>query len=633
MPTARWRRVRYAAARFQQVGGAILLGGFAAYIFCGTGTQDDGSSQSADAVPDDDACDTQDDGSLQTADATADDDSSPTEDYDYVVPVVIPVSKPQGQKSPVANTFVWSQTYVSVIRNYSASMPGLVNVTLDDNSGADEYFGLFWTDEVWQTLVDMTNRRAQQLSVANPRSYYVRSWKQVTIEEMKAFFGVRLSMEYAVIRQRYESYWMKKKQSFLFHTPGYRQVFTRDRWLAIWKCLHFVDEENCDKTDKLYKVRDLVNYIVGKFRAHYIMDRDLSLDEGVIPSKNRLSFKQYLKDKPTKWGLKTFMVCESNTGYIFNIEIYVGRSTADTVPELGATVNVVIRMLSGLENKGHIVYMDRFYTSPRLYKYLSDRGFDACGTALTNRKQFPQVIIGNKKNLQRGDSVYVCSENISAVMWMDRRPIYFMSTCHDPQQKATVSRRDKQGHAEQVACPVLAQQYNLNMGGCDKNDQVAKLHKSRKHYRWPRRVFMKCVMWSAYNAFVIEGYKRPHVSTGKHRRLFVDFLDDLVMKLIGTYRQNYHPRQHIVPNDELRLKDVGKHFPQRPAEARGNNTCVVCREKHNRFRKANPAVPQKDNPEHLGKTVFQCSECKDYLCIKPNSSCWADYHTKRQFWR
>jgi len=43
-----------------------------------------------------------------------------------------------------------------------------------------------------------------------------------------------------------------------------------------------------------------------------------------------------------------------------------------------------------------------------------------------------------------------------------------MSTCHDPQDKATVSHRDKQGRVEQVSCPVAAQQYNLNMGGCDK---------------------------------------------------------------------------------------------------------------------------------------------------------------------
>jgi len=72
---------------------------------------------------------------------------------------------------------------------------------------------------------------------------------------------------------------MKKKRSFPFHTPGYRQVFTWDRWFAIWKCLHYVDEEMCDKNDRLYKVCDLVNYTVQKFCAHYVLDTALSLDE------------------------------------------------------------------------------------------------------------------------------------------------------------------------------------------------------------------------------------------------------------------------------------------------------------------------------------------------------------------
>jgi len=61
-----------------------------------------------------------------------------------------------------------------------------------------------------------------------------------------------------------------------------------------------------------------------------VLEKDLSLDEGVIPTKNRLGFKQYLKDKPVKWGIKTYMLCESKTGYVYNLEVYTGKSTNDT---------------------------------------------------------------------------------------------------------------------------------------------------------------------------------------------------------------------------------------------------------------------------------------------------------------
>ena len=93
-------------------------------------------------------------------------------------------------------------------------------------------------------------------------------------------------MEYTVLKRRYESYF-SRKPGFLFKTPGYRQVFDRDRFLAIWKFLHIVDEtsHHTDKTDKVYKVRPLLDHLVKKFQDHYRPSQDLSLDEGMIPTK------------------------------------------------------------------------------------------------------------------------------------------------------------------------------------------------------------------------------------------------------------------------------------------------------------------------------------------------------------
>ena len=83
------------------------------------------------------------------------------------------------------------------------------------------------------------------------------------------------------------------------------------------------------------------------------------------------------------------MLCESKSGYVYNLEVYTGKSNNDASyindPEIGATGNVVYRLVRGFENQGFTVYMDRFYTSPILYKFLSDKGIDACGTVVTNR--------------------------------------------------------------------------------------------------------------------------------------------------------------------------------------------------------------------------------------------------------
>lgn len=52
----------------------------------------------------------------------------------------------------------------------------------------------------------------------------------------------------------------------------------------------------------------------------------------------------------------------------------------------GLAYSIVIKLLEGLEERGHHVYMDNWYTSTALFDELSARGFGACGTIRSNRK-------------------------------------------------------------------------------------------------------------------------------------------------------------------------------------------------------------------------------------------------------
>lgn len=228
-----------------------------------------------------------------------------------------------------------------------------------------------------------------------------------------------------------------------------------------------------------------------------------------------MSIKQYCKDKPTKWGIKAFLLTDSENGYLYNAEVYVGKtSDSSEREELGATGNIVRRLLTGLENQNHTVFVDRFYTSPTLFKYLSGEGFQACGTAMKN---FPKTLITGKKQLPRGQHKFLCCENITAVVWCDRQPIYFLSTYHDPAMTTSINRKNKDGTVTAVKCPQLVVDYNRFMGGVDHNDQMAKLFKPRKHYRWSCRFFLKCVMWVCYNAYIVAGHYIPHRKTGSRR--------------------------------------------------------------------------------------------------------------------
>ena len=90
---------------------------------------------------------------------------------------------------------------------------------------------------------------------------------------------------------------------------------------------------------------------------------------------------------------------------------------------------VLLKLLEGLENRGHHVYMDNYYSSPSLFQNLRRLGFGACGTVRTNRRGVPEEI---KAKLQKEVIVSKMIDNdVLALKWMDKRPVAMLTTVHD----------------------------------------------------------------------------------------------------------------------------------------------------------------------------------------------------------
>lgn len=121
---------------------------------------------------------------------------------------------------------------------------------------------------------------------------------------------------------------------------------------------------------------------------------------------------------------------------------------------------------------------------------------------MTNRKHYPNNL-KVKKLPQRGDFRFLCRNSVTCMAWQDRKPIHFISNYHNPADVVTANRRNKDGSVSEIQMLQLIQDYNMFIGGCDKNDQLTRLHKTRKHYRWHRRRFIKFFMWACYNAYVL----------------------------------------------------------------------------------------------------------------------------------
>lgn len=76
--------------------------------------------------------------------------------------------------------------------------------------------------------------------------------------------------------------------------------------------------------DKLYKIRPFLDAVVSQFKSVYSPKQSVSIDESIIGFKDRLSFVQYMPKKPTKWGIKSWVLAESDSGYVWNMKVYTG---------------------------------------------------------------------------------------------------------------------------------------------------------------------------------------------------------------------------------------------------------------------------------------------------------------------
>lgn len=76
--------------------------------------------------------------------------------------------------------------------------------------------------------------------------------------------------------------------------------------------------------DPLYKLRPFLVPLVEKFQAHYTLNREVSVDESMIGFKGRLGFIQYMPKKPTKWGMKAYVLADAHNGYMYSWHLYTG---------------------------------------------------------------------------------------------------------------------------------------------------------------------------------------------------------------------------------------------------------------------------------------------------------------------
>jgi len=77
--------------------------------------------------------------------------------------------------------------------------------------------------------------------------------------------------------------------------------------------------------EKLFsKIKPFFDALIHQFQSVYTPSANVAIDESLMLWKGRLAMKQYILLKRARFGLKSYELCESGSGYIWNSLIHTG---------------------------------------------------------------------------------------------------------------------------------------------------------------------------------------------------------------------------------------------------------------------------------------------------------------------
>lgn len=81
--------------------------------------------------------------------------------------------------------------------------------------------------------------------------------------------------------------------------------------------------------------------------------------------------KQYVKNKPIRWGFKLWVRACSRTGFVYEIDLYTGKKDANN-PDVGLGDAVVLQWTEKIAESGVVVAFDNLFTSTNVMEKLHD---------------------------------------------------------------------------------------------------------------------------------------------------------------------------------------------------------------------------------------------------------------------
>ena len=220
-----------------------------------------------------------------------------------------------------------------------------------------------------------------------------------------------------------------------------------------------------------------------------MLEQSVSIDESMVPYFGRYGCKQYMRNKPVKFGYK-FWEAATPLGYAIQFYPYAGKDeNYDSNLGLGGSVVATLaeKLPSQVGSNYHII-MDNFFTSTNLLRILKAKDISVTRTVrIYLVKNAPLRPVKEMEKSERGASDVLTEKNsnLTLVRWKDNKVATVASTFVGkvPLRKAHRYAKAENGRAE-IDQPQSIFLCNIGMGGVDHlNQNISSYmigHRSKK---------------------------------------------------------------------------------------------------------------------------------------------------------
>ena len=291
-----------------------------------------------------------------------------------------------------------------------------------------------------------------------------------------------------------------------------------------------------------------------------------------------------MPQKPCKFGVKMWVLAEATTGYVLGFQVYTGAVLPAMSPEdhtsKGLVYRVVMDLMEPYQGKGHCLFMDNFYTSVDLVQELLKRGTYSTGTICPNRKNFPEDSKVDKKNvLEIGNFRFATFNDLTVVLWRDRRDVFVLSSMHSRSVDTVMKRPQGERDKKAIPCPTSIRNYNLFMSGVDLADQQLSYYSltQKRTIKWGKKVFWHLINTAIINSWIIFKVNNLKSKIKSQRDFCLALIKELIQPLLDLKASPSCPavlkaskgRKSVSPNKRL----LGKHFAYKSAY---QGRCAMC---------------------------------------------------------